>query len=847
MVTDQFRARRKLTLLSLLSFLAYAACSNKPEGRIADDDDDGASANGGSGPTSGGTGTGARGGAGGANPGAGGASGSPAGGSAGALTAGSAGSANPAGGSSGAANPGGSGSGIPGSGTGGVIQTDDPTCREYPEQNERVQYITENHADATSRLNQMSLDQKISILSGPSSCPNFACFDALGVSQLQIPDFRMRDGPRGVRGNAATGESFATTAMAVAEARAASWNLELEYRAGQVMAAELRALKRDILLAPTINVLRHPRWARAQETYGEDPVLVGEMGIAFTRGMQDGAAPGQGMPACPKHFAGNNTDENRGGGNDPGAVNAVVDEQTLRENYTRAFQMIVERADPACIMAAYNKVNGTLSSENAHLLTEILRDDWQWKGFTVSDWWATGDGPGAGHGVAALTAGLDCEMPTNEAFRDLGSGQTDAINTAARRILDVRASFGQLTSEYVASHEASPDANIANTGQVGGVSHAEIAKQTALEGAVLLKNDGILPLGKKIGAAGTESITSIIVMGPDANVPRADTGGGAHGLGDRGSSNNFPPRAVSFLAGLETRGSGITVTSSTNAADAAGKDIVIIPVTMAHEDEGEAYSNGGDRDDMTLSGGHPAHWNPKPAPFINEVAEHNPNIVVLLAVGSAIIDSDGWMGKARGIVQTFYPGQEGGTAVAELLFGDQNFSGKLPFTVAAAGREGDYGTFGNSDPSVTFDYLHGYRRFEGMGFTPEFFFGFGLSYTTYTYSNHQVLCPGGVLQTGRLNAQVTVSNDGDMAGDEVVQLYVSYPQSDKRRPPKELKAFARVNVPAHESRTVQLSVPARDLRHWGESGWEFDLGEHTAWIGKSANPADLVAVPFTLN
>jgi beta-glucosidase len=277
---------------------------------------------------------------------------------------------------------------------------------------------------------------------------------------------------------------------------------------------------------------------------------------------------------------------------------------------------------------------------------------------------------------------------------------------------------------------------------------------------------------------------------------------------------------------------------------------VIIPVTMAHEDEGEAYSNGGDRDDMTIGGAHPSHWGgTKPAALINAAAQANPTakIVVLLAVGSAIVDSDDWMSKAHAIVQTFYPGQEGGTATAELLFGDRNFSGKLPFTVAQAGREDDYGVFGNRDASITFEYLHGYRRFEGMGLTPQFFFGYGLSYTTYTYSNARVLCPGGVSQSGRLNVQVSVTNDGPVAGDEIVQLYVSYPPSEKRRPPKELKAFARVHIPAGESRDVPLSVNARDLRHWGEDGWEFDQGEHIAWIGKSANPADLTPVTFTLN
>jgi beta-glucosidase len=733
----------------------------------------------------------------------------------------------------------------------GMTTQNDPSCTSYPAQNDRKVVINTNHPDATSRFAQMSGAEKLSILSGPTDCPSYNCFDGLGVQARNIPDFRMRDGPRGVRSVASTPEK--STALAVSEARAASFNVDLEYRVGRLIANELRALRSDIMLAPTINILRHPRWARAQETYGEDPVLQGEMGTAFVLGMQQ---DGAGMPACPKHFAGNNTDENRGGGNTPGAVNAIVDEQTLRENYTRAFQMIVERADPASIMAAYNKLTvsgtsamGQVCSESPYLLNDILRTDWGWKGFVVSDWWATGDGPGAGRGPASIQAGLDCEMPTSEAFSGLSTSTHAAeIDRAAKRILDVRATFGQLSDAYIQQRSMPSDTGIVNTGMVDGVSHQAIALETAEQGTILLKNDGILPLGQTVmkgdAVIGTPSVTSIIVMGPDANLPRTDTATGVHGLGDRGSSNNAPPRAVSYLQGLMAEATGVEVTSSNNVADAAGKSAVVIPVTMAHEDEGEAYSNGGDRDDLDISGPHPSHWNPKPAEFINQVAAVNPNVIVLLAVGGAVVDSDGWMANARAILQPFYPGQEGGTAVAKLLLGKINFSAKLPFTVANA--EADYGTFGNSDSSITFDYLHGYRRIQD----PKFFFGFGESYTSYAYSDLQVLCGDGVSQEGRLNVQVTVTNTGGMAGDEVVQLYVSFPPNTTRMhppPPMELKAFERVHLEPGASAVVQLSVNARDLRHWGPQGWEFDLGEHTVRVGPSANPATLLSAPFTLN
>jgi beta-glucosidase len=317
-----------------------------------------------------------------------------------------------------------------------------------------------------------------------------------------------------------------------------------------------------------------------------------------------------------------------------------------------------------------------------------------------------------------------------------------------------------------------------------------------------------------------------------------------HGLGDRGSSNNAPPRAVSYVQGLMAEATGITVTSSPNASAASSADIAIIPVTMAHEDEGEAYSNGGDRDNLTISGPHPAHWSQKPAAFINEAAAANPNVIVLLAVGGAVIDSDNWMSGARAIVQPFYPGQEGGTAVAKLLLGKINFSAKLPFTVARS--EADYGTFGNDASSVTLDYLHGYRRIAD----PLFFFGYGLSYTSYEYGNLQVLCGNGVTQTGRLNVQVTVTNTGGMAGDEIVQLYVSYPANSGLTPPpppRELKAFTRVHLEAGASADVQLSVDAKDLTHWGSNGWVFTPGEHTVSVGSSSNPATLISAPFTVN
>ncbi len=728
------------------------------------------------------------------------------------------------------------------------VGDDDPSCSAgYPPQEDpsftRVTTLPESSPEADAMFSQLQLNEKQTLLSGYEDFDwnNGTAFEAAPLPRVNYPTFRMRDGPRGVRGVV----NEQSTTFPVAEVRAASFDIDLEERIGAVFAAEMRALRADLLLAPTINVLRHPAWARAQETYGEDPVLIGEIGAAFVRGLQAGP---QGMPACVKHYAGNNTDENRGGDNQRG-VNAIIDEQNLRENYTRAFQIVIEKSDPACIMAAYNDVNGQPSTENTHLLTNILRKlpsdperGFGWRGFVLSDWGAT---LGAGHGQLALNAGLDIEMPNPAAFRELGTANVAAIDRAAKRILNARARFGQLSPAYVQTHGQPQDTSIVNN-----ETHRALTREAEEKGAVLLKNNGVLPLGKSIGELGTPALQSIVFLGPDADIPREAAVAAAHGLGDGGSSQTFPPYRISFLTGVTERATGVTVTQSANVADAVGKTVAIIPVTMAHQDEGEAYGGGGDRDTLTLTTIEPRHWTEqKPTALINAVRAADPNvkIVVLLAVGSAVIMED-WMGSADAIVQTFYPGQEGGRAVANLLFGDINFSGKLPFTIATDAAH--YPFFGNTATSVTFEYLHGYRRFEAAGTQPRFWFGHGLSYTTYEYSEPTVLCSS-VSASGRLNVEVTVRNLGTVAGEEIVQLYVGYPPGTRgamhEAPPKELKAFTRVALAPGESKAVQLFVPVRDLRHWGTSGWELSPGEHTVYVGPSADPASLRSAPFTVS
>jgi beta-glucosidase len=765
-----------------------------------------------------------RGGAGGGGAG----SNSPSGGVSG--SAGHGGAAGASGGASGAGGAAGTSGGASGGSGGDTTVADDPTCSSFTAT--RVATLTPQDPQAKTKAQAMSQSEKITMLSGDKT-PDYTTanpFRSYGVSSQGITEFPMRDGPRGLR----TIDGEVGTTWAVAAARAASFDLDLEYQVGKYQGLDMRAAKDDLALSPTINTLRHPRWARAQETYGEDPVLQGEMGAAYVRGMQQEGS----TAACPKHFVGNDTDDNRA------TADPAYDEQTLRENYARPFEIVVKKGDPACIMAAYNLVNDTHCTENKHLLTDILRTDWGWTGFVLTDW----DASVAGHGAASMSAGLDLEMPDPRAFTtlasDLSSGALsgDALTQSVVRILNARMKMKNFDSSYVSATKSSGFATKAE--------NVSLAERTEVEGAVLLKNDGILPLGAKASTIGSGSpdVKTIAIVGPDNNLPiMPDNGkaGTVSGLGDRGSSQTSPPHVVSYFQGLTAHG-GITVKQSADASAASGADVVIIPVSMAHEDEGEAYGGGADRKDLTLSGAHPSHWTTKPAAFIKSVAATNPNIIVLLNIGGAVIVED-WIDNVKAVIQTFYPGQEGGTALAKLLFDDANFSGKLPFTVGKA--ETDYPPFGNSGSSrFTVDYLHGYRHFEKNAKPVRYWFGYGQSYTTYKYSNLKVLCSS-VSTTGRLNVQVTVANTGKVAGDEIVQLYVGYPNTTApKRPPKELKVFTRVTLAAGESKDVQLSVPAQDTAYWSTTtnGWVVEKVAHKVYVGPSADPASLLSADFTI-
>jgi beta-glucosidase len=733
----------------------------------------------------------------------------------GSATGGSSGSVGQAG-ASGAGSSG--GDVLPGAmvGSGGNIDTSGGApplqCASSPVQ--RFTKIKDPEADPAlaSRVEAMSLEQRIQQMYGWPNCSyqGTECFQQQELREQGLPLWQMRDGPRGVR---RVGAGTAT-AFPVPVARAASFDVDLERRIGDAIGVQMLAFKYDLMLAPTVNTLRHPGWGRSQETYGEDTVVLGEMGAAFILGVQEH------VPTCIKHYAANTTEGNRE------LMSADMDLQTLREVYTKQFQIAIEKSDPACVMAAYNKVNGTFSAQNELLLTTILRTEWGWKGFVLSDWGATKST------APSALAGLDLEMPDNVYYGSL-LGQVPnpvpatRISQAVRRILNIKQQFGQLEAAY----QSRPlDESVQNRPDM-----LALAQEAAEKGAVLLENkDNLLPFtGQRL-----------LVVGPDGDVAR---------IGDSGSSQVAvnPAVVVTPFGGLRTLGAtrGITVDYQAELAPAvqaaAGYNAVVLIVAMQHSDEGEGYGGGDDRDSLDLNGPHPEHWPEglKPRQWIQQLAAANPNLIVVLNVGGAIVEPS--LDSAKALLYNFYPGQAGGTALARLLFGDVNFSGKLPFTIATDPAQ--YPVFGNGDTqaAATYDYFHGYRKFDAERLTPRYYFGSGISYTQFTYSDLAVPCNAGVSPSGLLIAEVSVTNSGTRPGTEIVQLYVGYPNTTVRRSVKELKAFTRVTLAPGETKRVQLSVPAKELRYYNEtSGWQLEAVQHQVLVGPSADPTRLLTANF---
>jgi beta-glucosidase len=619
-------------------------------------------------------------------------------------------------------------------------------------------------------LSRMTLEEKIAQMHGVPFGQGQEQNATPDNTRLGIPGFHMIDGMRGV--SISTG---AATTFPVGSARGATFDPDLETEVGEAIGAEARAKGHNVLLAPTINLLRHPRWGRAQETYGEDPVHIGVMGAGFVRGVQ------QHVIANSKHFALNSIEDTRM------RVNVTVDERTLREVYLPHFKRTVD-AGVGSIMCAYNKVNGDYSCQNGHLLHDILKGDWRFDGFVESDWIF-----GTRSTVPSAFAGLDIEMPYDTFFGqrllgavNSGTVPVDVIDEAVRRILRAKFRFGIF--------DGKPPLDPATV--VESSAHTALALAVERKAIILLKNDGAaLPLSR----ASTHSVAVVGALADTVN------------LGDHGSSDAKPSYTITPLTGIQNHAAPVQVVNlsrDTLSADdlaqiaAADAAVVVVGFTAADEGEGQIIAGVGDRKMLDLSADQQQ--------LILDVASHNPRTIVVLEGSSAII-VEGFVDHVAAILMAWYPGMEGGNAIAEVLFGDVNPSGKLDVTFPRS--EDQLPPFVNDQTQVEYGYYHGYRYVDKNNLDPRYAFGFGLSYTSFAFRNLR-LDASTIAPSGQVHASVDVQNTGAIAGDEVVQLYVGYVGSRVDRPVRELKAFQRVALASGETKTVSLTFPATDLAFW---------------------------------
>jgi len=691
---------------------------------------------------------------------------------------------------------------------------------------------------AARLVSEMSLEEKIDQMYGEgySSVPKLGINFLLrgrfphvytgGNERLNIPPWVLSDGPRGAR--VMDQDVFGVTTFPVAMARGASWDTDLERRIHEVIAIEMRANGTNYAATPCLNLLRHPAWGRAQETYGEDPYLLGEFGVAAVEGIEK-----HNVMACPKHFALNSLDNSRL------FVDVQVDERTLREVYLPHFKKTVQKGKPASIMSAYNKVNGEYSANNKYLLTDILRDEWGFTGFVTSDWvYGTRDG------IGSIKAGLNAEMPFQNHYSDenikegieAGEITEEDIDRLVLESLSTRLKYAMADDPMEYSKEL-----------IASKEHTDLAREAAEKSMVLVKNENVLPFEKE----GQDK--TILVLGRLADMENT---------GDHASSDATPSYVVTPYQGIvnyqKETGNQVELYSGEDlkiAREKASKaDQVILVVGYTFEDEGEYMITegamkksaeagkligqpgiGGDRESLNLLS--------KDEELIQAVAGANKNTVVVYVGGSAI-DMGSWQDDVPAILFAWYNGMEGGNALARILYGEVNPSGKLPFSIAR--NAGDYPFFNPYTMTIEYGYYHGYTLFDKKEIEVAYPFGHGLSYTTFEYDSLEIDAVDPEKQSLKVRARV--SNTGQMAGEEVVQLYVGFANSEIDRPVKLLKGFDKIAIEPGESRAVEFQIDLEELAWYDpeSKSWKIEEMDYAIFVGPSSDEDNLLKSGFSI-
>lgn len=646
------------------------------------------------------------------------------------------------------------------------------------------------NAEIIAKLN---LEQKCALLSGAGT------FTTRGCPKAGVPSITLSDGPNGVRKQAGTADhlglnpSVPATCFPTAATVACSWDPALGEQLGRAMGEEAAAQEVSVLLGPGLNTKRSPLCGRNFEYFSEDPYLSGKLAAAYVRGIQS-----NGIAACPKHFAVNSQELRRM------ASDSVVDERTLRELYLTGFEIVVKEAHPKTIMSSYNLVNGTYANENAHLLQDILRRDWGFDGAVVTDWGGSND-----HALGVKNGStLEMPAPGGDAVREL----LKAVETGKITEADVDARLDELltlvfdTHAAVENHSLSFDAD----------AHHALARRAAAESAVLLKNDGdLLPL-----AAGA----SVAVIGDFAETPRYQGAGSSavnsikvdtflDCLKDSGL------HSVGFATGFDRQGKPDAAKKAEAAALAAKADVVLLCLGLDEIKESE----GLDRADMKLADNQ--------IELLQAVQQANPNTVVVLSAGASL--ETPWLAHCRALVYGALGGQAGAGAMVDVLTGKINPSGKLAETWANTHADTPAkDNFAGAGRTVQYrEGLYvGYRYYQTAGVPVAFPFGYGLSYTSFAYSE---------LKADARSVTLTVTNTGSRAGAEIVQVYAAKLDAQIFRPAQELKAFTKVWLEAGESKTVTLPLDDKAFRYWNTKtdSWEVEGGTYELRVG--ANSADI--------
>ena len=649
--------------------------------------------------------------------------------------------------------------------------------------------------DARARriVSEMTLEEKIAELHGIQDVSHFRYVPP--IPRLGIPELRIANGPAGV-GPAGAGRQLRATALPAPILLAATWDRGLARRYGVVIGREAADLGNGLLEGPDVNIARVPQGGRTFEAFGEDPYLVGQTAVGVIQGIQS-----QGVIANVKHYAANNQETDRLW------INEIVDERALREIYLPAFEASIKQGRAASIMGAYNKVNGHFACENDELLNRILKKEWGFRGFVTSDF-------GAVHStVPSAVAGLDLEMPTGQYFASALQQAVESGNVTMPTVDDkLIRRFRTMMRLGVFDHP--PQRKAVPTRRDG-----EEARELAEEGMVLLKNAGDeLPLD-------SSRLHSIALIG--GNAAKAKTGG-------RGSSHVAPLYTVDPLAGIQQRAGArvkVTLVGGRNIKLAAGAaraaDVAVVMV-------GDRETEGSD---------HPLALSGNQDELVQAVAAANPHTIVVVKTGSAVFMP--WVDEVPAIIEAWYPGEEDGNAVAAVLFGDVNPSGKLPLTFpkqlsdlpACTPQQfpGVHGTVRYSEGVFV-----GYRHFDAHEIEPLFPFGFGLSYTTFGYKNLTVFPGSASLENGSGRSVAVgfdVADTGTRPGKEVAQVYLGFPSTpDIAQPPKQLKSFEKVSLKPGQTVHVHLELDARSFACWdtGRHAWRIVPGTYRVMVGSSS-------------